>query len=238
MEKSYYKAIILVLASESELYNELKEIYKKYKDLEPSIKVYFVYSGQVSFVPEDCDLVYSDLKETVLQPHPAKKVVRALEHINKVHNYDYLIRTNLSTFWVFDRLLKRLNTLPTSNVLTGRPGFVRPLYVVGSDMVVSKDLVDKLLTDKYKAYIPYEGKYIPEDRILSEFFTGECGVEILADEKHFVAIETWTEFDKLELYCKIFKNTNADHYRAKNYKNRSVDIHIHKELLKHYYGKV
>lgn len=238
MEKSYYKAIILVLASESELYNQFKEIYKKYKDLEPSIKVYFVYSGQVSFIPEDCDLVYPELKENVLQPHPAKKVVRALEHINAAHNYDYLIRTNLSTFWIFDNLLKRLSILPTSNLLTGRPGHVLPLYVVGSDMIVSKDLIDKLLENKTKVYIPYAGKYIPEDRILSEFFTGECGVEILADEKHLQLIETWTEFDKFELYCKIIKNTNIDHYRVMNFKNRSVDIHIHKELLKHYYGKV
>lgn len=235
MVKSYYKAVILVLASESTLYNAFKNIYTKYMFTNYNIKVYFVYAGNVSFVPQEHDLIYLDLKECVIQPHPAKKVVRALQYINSVHDYDFLVRTNLSTFWVFDKLLDRLNTLPTTKTVTGRIGYFSPKYVVGSDMIVTKDLIDILVDNPTKAYLEHQGRYIPEDRILSEFFTNHCNARILDGQDYVQNIEHSTleslHTDSEEISSRI------DHFRVKNVTDRSLDLKIHEILLNRYYKK-
>jgi hypothetical protein len=233
MEKTYYKAVLLVLASESSLYNELKNLYVKYIQSNPSIKVYFVYAGKVSFVPQQYDLVYEDLTESVIQPHPAKKVVKALQYINNTHDYDYLVRTNISTFWVFDKLINRLNTLPKINTITGRIGYFPPKYVVGSDMVVSKDLIDQLLLQPEKVYLTHNGKYIPEDRILSEFFTNICGANILDGVESVKYLENVTSSNFR--YALIGLSPSIDHFRIKNSEDRQVDIEIHNVLLDMYY---
>lgn len=233
MVKSYYKAIILVLASESTLYNTFKNIYTEYMSTNANIKVYFVYAGNISFVPQEYDLIYSDLKESVIQPHPTKKVVRALEYINSVHDYNFLVRTNLSTFWILDKLLNRLNTLPTQKTITGRIGYFSPKYVVGSDMVVTKDLIDLLVNDPAEAYLEHKGKYIPEDRILSEFFTNHCNAQIIDGQKYVQNIEQAT-MENLYTHSEEI-SPFIDHFRVKNLVDRSIDFKIHKILLNRYY---
>ena len=235
MAKSYYRAIILILASESTLYNAFKNIYTEYMSSNSNIKVYFVYAGNVSFVPQEHDLIYQELKECVIQPHPTKKVVRALQYINSVHDYDFLIRTNLSTFWVFDKLLDRLNTLPTTKTISGRIGYLSPRYVVGSDMVVTKDLVDILAYNPAKTYLEHNGKYIPEDRILSEFFTNHCAAQILDGQDYVQNIENST----LQSLYKDSEEISSciDHFRVKNVADRSLDLKIHEILLNRYYKK-
>jgi hypothetical protein len=235
MAKSYYRAVILVLASEGALYNAFKNIYTKYMFSNYNIKVYFVYAGNVSFVPQEYDLIYPELKECVVQPHPTKKVVRALQYINSVHDYDFLIRTNLSTFWVFDKLLNRLNMLPTTKTVSGRIGYFSPKYVVGFDMVVTKDLVDILVDNPAKAYFEHTGKYIPEDRILSEFFTNRCGAQILDAQDYVQNIENSTS---QSLYKDSEETLSCiDHFRVKNVSDRSLDLKIHEILLNRYYKK-
>jgi hypothetical protein len=233
MEKTYYKAVLLVLASESLLYNELKNLYVKYIQSSTDIKVYFVYAGKVTFVPQDYDLVYENLVESVIQPHPAKKVVQALQHIDSKHTYDYLVRTNISTFWVFDKLLSRLSTLPRLNTITGRIGYFSPKYVVGSDMVISKNLIDQLLAQPEKVYLTHNGRYLPEDRILSEFFTETCNADILDGINSVKYLENVT----IDSFKDELDNVSAavDHFRVKNSVNRNIDILIHKELLARYY---
>jgi hypothetical protein len=209
---------------------------KKYIDSNPSIKVYFVYAGNVSFVPQEYALVYKDLVESVIQPHPAKKVAQALQYINSKHSYDYLVRTNISTFWVFDKLLDRLNTLPKLDTITGRIGYFPPKYVVGSDMVISKNLIDQLLVQPEKIYLIHKGRYLPEDRILSKFFTETCKASILDGIPSVKYLENVTiESFKQELDT---VSSKVDHFRVKNSVNRDIDILIHKELLARYYPNV
>lgn len=159
-----YKAVILVLASEDTfkvpenakpLYPVFKQIFESYIDENPYIKVLFVYGGQVTFDPKPHDLVYTDIPETY---HPGMicKTMRAIEHIHLNYNYDFLIRTNLSTFWHFDRLVKRLDQLPKESCLTGTPVDLSKSrdkrfmlnYVAGYDMVISRDIVEQLVINK------------------------------------------------------------------------------------------
>jgi len=233
----HYKAIILVLASEGPLYNEFKSLYEKYLDCSPDIKAFFTYAGKVSFSPKEHDLVYPDLQENILQPWPTKKVVRALEYIDANYSYDYIVRTNLSTFWVFNRLIARLNTLPKHNVISGRVGYIPPEFVVGTDMVISRNLIQALIHNQHQAFKDYKGKYIAEDRILSEFFTEFCGVPLIPDNKSVRNVERLTEYSQIYVQKCISRDpAYIDHYRVKNVADRQIDINVIKDLISYYYG--
>ena len=113
--KKHYKAVILVLASDnSPIYQEFRKIYQRYLNECPDVKVLLVYGAGTLFERQEYDLVYDDIVENYY-PGMITKTLRAMEHIDQTYDYDFLIRTNLSTFWDFTRLLKRFNNLLTTN---------------------------------------------------------------------------------------------------------------------------
>lgn len=239
MEKKYYRCIILILASTNlPIYAQFKKIWETYMWENQHILVQFVYAENPNIIAKAYDLIYSDLKETVIPPWTTKKVIRAIEDINNKYNYDYLIRTNLSTFWYFDQLLLRLNKLPKVGCLTGRLGYILPPFVVGTGMIISRDISDIVIQNKFKIEQNYT-KYVAEDRILSELITN-TGIKIIPDNKTVCNIENITEYDPQAINSIIIqaKNSCVDHFRVKNPSCREVlDISILKQLCQTYYNK-
>lgn len=235
MEKPQYKAVLLVLASETlPLYAKLKEVQEKFINTNKDIKVFYVYAGKVSFEPKNHDLVYPELTESVIQPHPAKKVVKALEYICDICTFDYLVRTNISTFWLFDRLLARLNSLPKLPIVSGRLGVLKPDFVVGSDMVITGSLIYKLIENQKEVYLQHKGRYIPEDRILSEFFTNNCKAKIVPAEHAVHQLEKLTNTDNIDLIKA--PTDKVDHFRVKNlYDRDTIDPAVFTILYDLYY---
>jgi hypothetical protein len=119
--KTKYRAIILILASNiSQLCKNSRRVWKLYMNIDPTIKVYFVY-GELCQPLDDydptTDLVFPDVKESY--PVFIEKTIKAMEWIESQHKYDFFIRTNLSTFWDFSKLHIHLNELPKENCYSG-----------------------------------------------------------------------------------------------------------------------
>lgn len=241
MTKPWYRAIILVLASSNDvLYDYFKKVYLAYKDCNPYIKVFFVYGSGTTFERQEHDLVYDWVKESVTPPYPSTKVINALEYIDNNYNYDYLIRTNLSTFWDFNSLLTRLDTLPSKRCLSGRIGYIPPEFVVGTGMIISSDLIPEIIEQRDVVNVKYP-KYVAEDRILSEFFTNKLGVTIIKADDKIHNIEKLTSDDKDTILREIQKGIalNKDHYRIKNMSDRmKIDTAVAKTLCELFYNKV
>ena len=151
-----YKAIILVLASEDNervpeslrpFYPYLKKAYESYMFEHPDIKVLFVYGGGTTFERKEHDLVYDHVPETY-HPGMLTKTLYAIEYIHNNFEYDYIIRTNLSQFWIFHRLVNRLDKLPKEKCVTGTHVTIRYKdsdriylqYTAGYDLHISRDL--------------------------------------------------------------------------------------------------
>ena len=239
--KRHYRAILLVLASDTgPIYTFFKKVYESYMDVNPNIKVFFVYAGKVSFTPNDHDLIYPEVKESPIQPHSTTKVINAMEYIDNNYSYDFLIRTNLSTFWDFDSLLKRLDTLPTAFCLSGRLGGLPPPFVTGIGMIISQDIIPEIIKHKELVNISWDKQYIPEDRLISEFFTNYLKVQIVpANNAYFIENLTTPDINDIMLAAitkaKILKR---DHFRVKNLVDRiSIDTAVMKILLKEFYNK-
>ena len=207
-------------------------------DVNPNVKVFFVYGKGTTFERKEYDLVYDDVRESVIPPWPTTKVIKAMEYIDANYNYDFLIRTNLSTFWDFDGLLKRLDTLPDKLCLTGRMGYIAPPFVVGTGMIVNRYMITEIVKNAAMVNVTY-GKYVAEDRILSEFFSNVMKAPILPST-HIHNIET-LETDDIDTILKEIqkgKQAGKDHFRIKNMKDRMlIDTAVAKALCKEYYGK-
>ena len=85
--------------------------------------------------------------------------ISAFDHILNDQNIDFIIRTNVSSYWNLRQLRKILNNLPSTNVFAGVTGpaysglsgkFKSTKYVSGAGMIFSRDVATKL-TENYKS---------------------------------------------------------------------------------------
>ena len=154
-----------------------------------------------------------------------------------------LVRTNLSTFWVWDRLLKRLSSLPTSSMYTGcyRRCFINGKkssnYISGTSLILSRDIV-KLLLQKSDTLLKDK---LPEDYVISNFLSSQGLKPFNPSLKTMQLLEHLIEFND-ETIMKEIKEAdtlNKDHFRIKSSYNREIiDPAIAKKLLSNYYNRV
>lgn len=228
MEKQHFKCILLVLASDNTpLYRYFKKAYAAYISSHPQVKVLFTYGKGVSFQPQEYDLVFEDVPESYITPCMALKTVKAFQYIEQNFTYDYIIRTNLSTFWVLDRLVGCVDRLPKTNCIAGRLGIWGPDYVVGTAMFITSDLIPSIIRDVDTALYP-SPKYIPEDKMISNYFSGVCRADI-------VQLNVVEYIEKLQTPDR-FEPSNAVAFRTKNLANRElIDTAVVRQLCQKFY---
>jgi hypothetical protein len=75
--------------------------------------------------------------------------IGALDSICKLDNYDYIIRTNLSSYWNLEATINLVNKLPREGVFAGPIQEVNGLqWVEGDAIIFSKDVIQKLLQNR------------------------------------------------------------------------------------------
>ena len=214
-------------------------------DRNPNIKVFFTYGAGISFEPKPHDLYYPDLQETITPPWTTRKVIRAMDHIESNYNYDFLVRTNLSTFFYFDGLLNRLSALPALRCISGISSILPGAkHVVGTGMILSRDIVRQIIRYSNRINIPYP-RYIAEDKMISDFVVHTLGIDPIFDEEFtdtatYLRLEKINRFDREEIYRLIASPTNRNvyHFRIKNYINRAIDIPIMQTLKDLFYPSI
>lgn len=226
MEKQSYKAILLVLASDNlPIYRFFKRVYQQYLDRNPEVKVFFVYGSGTTFERQSYDLVYDDLKETVMTPWMTTKVTRAMEFIDAHNNYEFLVRTNLSTFWDFERLLKRLEHLPKSRCLTGHLSIFQPHYITGIAMVLSRDVVKQMVAHQPSINVTYP-KYFAEDYLLSTFVTNNDHAKLIPGNQYTRKLEGYKTFDSDKVLhdITVARQGYVDNFRIKSIHGDRLEI--------------
>lgn len=241
--KRHYRAIILILASNNNnIYKNCRKIWKAYMNVDPTIKVCFVYgklheNDILEDFDERSDFIFSDIKEQDF-PFVIEKTIRAMQLIDAKLSYDFFIRTNLSTFWDFKKLHLHLNDLPTKNCYSGDgplPGYNSSgYYLSGTDTIVTPDMIHSIINNKqlvdYKAV---------EDAAMGKYFHGILGSPMLPNRICFFEdIKSINEINKIQNRIIDATNNNKNHYRVKTlYGNREeVDFYIYKQLLLNIYN--
>ena len=249
------KILVLIVASDDQpVYLELQKTWRAYMHLDPEhVEAYFIKADPN--LRTECEIkgdVIWAKTETSLNPGMINKTILAMEYmVPRLKEFDYVIRTNLSSFYVFPRIFKFLKTLPRTECFCaqicqripgvihacGLPqqiGFEGIIWAQGAGVIFSPDFIELIVQNKSRFWnqgVPGE-MFTNEDVVLSAFFQQNRIPIIPAPRFEILTVADWHQN----------KNTipkDAFHFRVKNPQDGSrqtEDIYIHKQLLKMFYN--
>jgi len=172
------KVLLLMIFSNTDIYNDMLLIQKTYIHRSSNIDVYFVSFNeeqQEDVIIKD-DFIFVKGKEHHI--NILFKTMEALDYINSKmpNNYDFIVRSNISTIINLDNLYKYLNSIPNTNIYTGgtletlnwllqpyeiseekqanRNDYYGLKYIQGTSIIMSNDVVQSIL--KMKENIEYD----------------------------------------------------------------------------------
>lgn len=231
------KALLLIVSHETELCHELEKVWRSYRNYDPEhIEAYFVKADPD--IEESCELVddtlWAKTKECFF-PGMTIKTLYAMEYmLPRLHEFDFVIRTNVSSFFVFDRLLAFLETLPTKECVAGHIDGgsherATQIWTCGAGIYLSPDMVELFVANKdYILEDPFlDCTY--DDVFISYFF--RANNIPLRQAHYFEWFKTVNEWVKLPPIP-----DNVYHFRIHSAGDRLVnDLYIQRELLQKFY---
>lgn len=238
------KTLVLIICSEGlPIYKEFKEVWRSYMHLDPDhFECYFIRANPrlCSETLIEKDEIWSKTEENLI-PGILNKTLMSLELLlPRLHEFDFVLRTNLSSFFVFPNLLSFLRNVPREKLYCGIPHqFYNPpnKWVCGAGIVLSIDLVRELVANK-QSMMDLKGKgeldvdYYPDvdDVVIGNFFH-QKGIQITPGK--YLEIHNNWEYVKDNIPDDIY------HFRIKSLPplERENDLAIQKVLLKKYYNK-
>ena len=186
--------------------------------------------------PNTDKVIYFPIKESYNTM--GRKMLQAFEWVLKNKKFDYIARINSSCFVDKKELIKYIQNLPESNVLSGLvvpAGSYKPWLWGGGQFILSKDIVQKIVDNQLKwNHKLMEDQAISDvaDQIGIPFLPGKaCSIDkISSDTWRYMpyggnAPFNFTNWDDL-------KNVKEHFYRVKYDPDRSVDTYIMNQLFK------
>jgi hypothetical protein len=237
------KLLVLIIASDNPpVYLELEKIWRSYMHLDPEhVEAYFIRGNPeletTSMI--DGDTIWSKTDEG-WSPETAgiiNKTVLSLEELlPRLDEFDYVLRTNLSSFFIFPRLLNALENLPRTRLYYGSPLESRSItgpkikpdsQAQGSGIIMSTDVAKMLIDDRVSLINHRE---LPDD-ILIYYSIERQGIPLICYKRmDFLCRKDWNQASN-QIPKDVF------HIRVKTPAKRRLkdDIFIHKNLLEMFY---
>lgn len=116
--KKHYKLVILIIASRAPHYDIFTHIWMQYMHKFPEVKSFFLYADESidnDLYIDEYSITYKD-KESYI-PGILFKTLAAKKFCKKYLSYNYILRTNLSSFVHIPRLLKYLDEQPKKDFM-------------------------------------------------------------------------------------------------------------------------
>lgn len=149
---------MLVISSHGQpVYKEHKQIWKSFMKSHPDIECYFIeYTS--TFIPILTDTTLY-LRGVESMKNIVRKTMDAMEYFTSRKHYDYVVRANLSSVWIFPRLIRFLESAPREGLYGGEINKNVEIldavgYVSGAGIIFSHDVCQLLLQNKHLVYEP------------------------------------------------------------------------------------
>lgn len=223
------KILMLVLASDTDpLYCAFQIIWREYMNKHPNIECYF-YKGH----PELQEDAFMSDKNTLLLKCSERfdtcyeKTLKAFAFFRpNFKKYDFIFRTNLSSFIVFNNYIELTKTWPKTDFCSAFIGTVDDgtQFPAGAGFTITPDLVERLLDEN--------PPHITQDDVSIGYFLKKNNIPIHPVKRTDILL-----YQQYQYLGKIIEeNDNIFHYRIKNIEGvRNIDIEIMKQLLNYYY---
>jgi hypothetical protein len=178
---------VLAIASPGQAYDALKVVaWEHSKAAPPGFRVEFVYGDSVSAKPTPLDAHYDDVPECMIPGILDKSIAAMRAALDSADPPDFIVRTNVSTWFRWDRMAYWLETAPRTGLAAGySPDHT---HLCGCCIVLSADvaralvgykgydtsLIDDLAIAKALDAMGVAFRWIPRIDILSDAIVGHC----------------------------------------------------------------
>lgn len=139
------KVLMLIISSDSDpVYVEHRKVWSTYMNSNSQIECYFI---QYRDGPQEIEGNTFWLNGVETFPAILTKTLDSIEYFSK--NYDFIVRTNMSSLWNFNVLIDHLETLPKEGVYNGFIGhFNNFQFASGSGYIITPDVAQLLLQNR------------------------------------------------------------------------------------------
>jgi hypothetical protein len=217
--------VLILIISDDSLphYKNNKDVWRSYMNSRSNIHCYFIecITDESKVYPYiENNTIY--FKGVESRQNILIKTINAMEYfMNSGVQYDFIVRTNLSTVWDFDTLNRYINTLPKEKIYAGSTGpFYNPdnynvwFYFVGGMGIIMSNDVCKLIIENRKTAESF--KII--DDIDIGYALSKINIPILS--KEFLIVSSLADFEQKR---EIIKTRREIFYRAKSSTENRVD---------------
>jgi hypothetical protein len=158
-ESAASKLLLLIIDSDGDpIYAKLRHIWSLYMHSDPkNIESYFIRSNPnmaVDYLIEG-DTIFLRAEDSLV-PGVITKTVMALEALSSRigTEFNFIIRSNLSSFYIFNQLLKYIEGLPTTKCYSG--SVLNSYSVSGCGYIISSDVAQMMIDNKkFLMYAPW-----------------------------------------------------------------------------------
>ena len=213
-----YKIIFVIIYSNNALYSRFKHylfmLYSKYSN---DIKFYFV-ENTPQFIKSKYQINGTDFYvngHENTKPGIYLKTFEAINFINQNFDYDYLIRTNISTIYNIPKIINYLNNKPKIKFATG---YILNCikygdFIHGTSIIISKDVANMILQ-------PHNFSLKLPDDVLLSYIIKSYGINFEYFDLNYINFLIYNNYNE----NKILLNNDTLFYRVKNMNNRNIDL--------------
>jgi hypothetical protein len=230
----HYKVIILIIASQTEPYNKFAELWQKYMNRFSGVRSFFLYSDPNA----DADITIYDNKiihkhQEWYEPGILYKTLAGMFLCNRLFTYDYILRTNLSSFIHIPRLLTFLEDKPLLRYAAAKQNIYREGigFLSGAGFILSKDVVVELIEASFiKKYTDiHEIKMAPDDVAITMLLERYIKIDRFLELPRYDCDDL---IDPSKIDDSIFHIRNKTEWK---YHHRRIDIENMDRQVTHFY---
>ena len=170
------RLLFLIIASRNKFYDKIKKYWQQIiAKKHDNIDFYFLYNDpsiEKEYIIDGNDILFQE-KETFI-PGIFNKTIRAFDICN-YNNYDYIIRTNLSTFFYMPQLLRFLQNADPTKIYAPLVKYserYQHTFPLGFCIIIHKSNVAKLMSNLSTIKMKYNDKFdcYPDDVLFGIIF--------------------------------------------------------------------
>lgn len=226
--KSYHSIFLIIDNDSTTFYKNFHLLWKTYMKKENDILCIFLRMKEDLTKMEEYDekeqILYFKGKEEYI-PGILYKTMKGIQYVIKNFQFQYLTRTNLSSFWHFKNYKNTLTKLPTEKLCLGNIGFypqLNTLFMSGAGITLSKDVVEELSKNNRQL------NYTLIDDVSIGYLLKQLGYEFIESQRNDIILDDYN-YDLKERI-----ENGAFHFRIKNKlddKRNHFDIDYYYQLI-------
>lgn len=222
----YYDIIFTVIASRGEIYDLLINNYW-YNFIEflnnnkhtYNIKIIMMFGKDTKLegIKINKENIFISQYEDSLIPGIFEKTIDCFKYIEQNFTYKHIIRSNLSSFYIIDNLIKIHKLLDVEKIYAGRLGIHENIiFCSGCGFWISKDYVNILINN----FSNIEKNKYPDDVIIAKILKKYNKIKL---QRFDIIHNSKINDNEKKILIDNLINNNIFHIRIKN-KDRKIDI--------------